>query len=336
MSNRKFWIVLVLFGTLIIFWCLNSTNSTTQSLKDQPTTSRTHSKNTPTIVRKNTKKKRQRKPLPVLNDSDKGNVYQQLQSDSLSRIQCTAPDVFEDGVYRSTGKTRVQFALVQDGIFTGLISQPAGEVTLTQELWAKGIVRWEGTNPNDSIDCEIEVFNRIEVRGRVLWPDGEPAVDYRVNTCEHGEIVRTDELGQFVFTAAQGHPCYLIGVVDSEVGLGRGPTVIIDTTEDAIDVEVILPEEKELLGEKEIESLARKLYQMNTMSLKAENKRGDQIAEVKLSNLSNSQSRVIEALLDEEQWRIDAMEETLRLTGPDSDFEDKKEAIRQMFFQRYY
>ncbi len=276
-----------------------------------------------------------RAPLPSLSDDDKASVYEQLQPPGSSRIRCAAPESYTAGVYRPMGSRQVQFALVQNGQLTATVTTPDGEATLMRDLKRTGTLRWQGAGSADWTNCELTEPKRVLVSGRVLWADGSPAADHPLSTCDFGEVVVTDEAGAFEFSTPEGRECYLIGIVDSDAGLGRSPTVTVDISADARGVEIVLPADEDLFDDATIELAAAQLSKMVNYTLAEEQKRHQALLDVDLEGLSEDATQVIRTMLQEDRWVLESQQEMARLTSPDSYFEDKVEAVRLMFLQAY-
>ena len=275
-------------------------------------------------------------PLPSLSDDDKASVYEQLQPPGSFRIRCAAPESYTAGVYRSTGWTpQVQFGLVQNGQFTATVTTPDGEAILMRDLKRMGTLRWQGAAAADWTACELTGLERVLVSGRVLWADGSPAADHPLSTCDFGEVVITDEAGAFEFSTPVDQECYLIGIVDSDAGLGRSPTVAVDTSADARGLEVVLPADEDLFSDATIELAAAQLSKMVNYTLAEEQKRHQALLDVDMEGLSEDATQVIRTMLQEDRWVLESQQEMARLTSPDSYFEDKVEAVRLMFLQAY-
>ena len=264
-------------------------------------------------------------------------VYGLLDKDFQLRVRCRVPEGFGDGSYQHIPDEAVRYIWVEDGVLTAFVHANTATVFLSDHLVTAGILEWERAKAGRWNTCSARLLERVTISGVVQSAEGPPVSGFSLGTCEHGEFTTTDEQGLFSFDAVKGKGCFLTAVVQSETGLGRGPSVPVDTSSDVNGVVVVLPSEAEMLDGPAIEKTAAQLTYLTAMQVKAETQKSSPaVAALSNSDMSEEAAAILKHWVADETRRLDAMREQARASSQDSSYEERKQAVTDVLFQTYY
>lgn len=264
-------------------------------------------------------------------------VYGLLDPDFHVKVRCRVPEGFGDGTYQQMPDEVVRYIWVEDGVLTAFVHTQTATVFLSDHLVTAGTLEWEQAKAGRWNNCSVRLPEMVTVSGVVRSAEGSPVPDFSLGTCEHGEFAMTDERGAFSFEAAKNFKCYLTAVMQTETSLGRGPSVLVDTSSDVSEVVVVLPSESEMMTGPAIEKAADGLAYMAVMQLGAETQKPSPAAAV-LSNsdLSEEGAAILERWVSDEKRKLDAMKAQAEAAAQGGAFEDRKQAVADALFQTYY
>jgi hypothetical protein len=263
-------------------------------------------------------------------------VYDALEDGTNQRIiQCTASGL-GDGVYRGFHPDHaaevVHHILIQDGVLTALVDEAAGRARISLAGRTMATMEW-------AEDCQVRTA-RVQVRGRVEWPDGTPGAGIDVPACIHSEWMQTGSDGSFQTTMLQDSTCYLIAFYETRDKFGRGPSVAItaDGPQDIEDVLLVLPGEDQMWAEERMEVIADSLADMLRRMIRDRQEQDDNafgyqdLSPEAQAQLSPAAVRLLQMWDGQREADLRAMEQELAAL---EDPEEQTQAVRDQFLHQY-